>query len=118
METSFADIILRKMKTMPGVDVSTIQSQPVPSTTDNNAETIKARQRKIPNFIFGTGKVLKPTKPKVQVIHKNTVPKDNQRDNDTIQLYQKFINDLIKKKKEKQRRTVVAPYSYCKEVTV
>lgn len=112
METSFADIILRKMKTMPGVDVSTIQSQPVPSTTDNNAETIKARQRKIPNFIFGTGKVLKPTKPKVQVIHKNTVPKDNQRDNDTIQLYQKFINDLIKKKKEKQRRTVVEHPEY------
>lgn len=125
MET-FIDIILRKMKTMPSVDVSTIHSQPVPSTSDSNTETSKARKRKMPNFIFGTGKVLTPTKPKVQVIHKapvpketvsvnktsNTVPKDNPSGNDTIKLYQKFIDNLIKKKKEKQRKPVVEHPEY------
>lgn len=126
METSFADIILRKIKTMPGVDVSTIQNQPVPSTSDSITETTKSRQRKIPNFIFGTGKVLNPTKPKVQVIHKatvpkntasvnsisNTRPKDSHSDNDTIERYKKFIDNLIKKKNENKRRTIAEHPEY------
>lgn len=128
MET-FVDILLRKMKTMPNIDVSTIQIQPVPSTTENNAETDKARQRKMPNFIFGTGKVLKPPKSKVQVNNKvevpkkpvsvskisNTAPKDNPSGNDTIELYQKFVDNLIKKKKDNQRKAIVEHPEYNKD---
>lgn len=124
MET-FIDIILRKMKTMPSVDVSSMQSQHVSSTIGQNTQAPIVRQRKIPNFIFGTGKILERPKSKVQVIHKatvpketvsanisNTRPKDSKSDNNTITLYQKFIDNLIKKKKEKQRRTIVEHTEY------
>ncbi len=125
MET-FVDILLRKMKTMPNVDVSTIQRQPVPSTTDNNTQPLKARQRQMPYFSFGKGKVLKPPKSKVQVNNKvevpkktvsvnkisNTAPKDNPSGNDTIELYQKFVDNIIKKKKDKQRKAIAEHPEY------
>lgn len=128
MET-FVDILLRKMKTMPNIDVSTIQRQPIPSTTDNNTQPLKARQRQMPHFSFGKGKVLKPPKSKVQVNNKvevpkkpvsvnkisNTAPKDNPSGNDTIELYKKFVDNLIKKKKDKQRKAIVEHPEYSKD---
>jgi len=125
MET-FVDILLRKMKTMPNVDVSTIQRQPVPSTTDSNTETTKARKRKIPNFIFGTGKILEPPKSNIRAIHtepvqkqtvsppaiSNSVVQNTQSDEDTIKRFQKFIDNLIRKKKEKQRRAIAEHPEY------
>lgn len=125
MET-FVDILLRKMKTMPNVDVSTIQRQPVPSTTDNNTQHLKASQRQMPHFSFGKGKFLEPPKSKVQVNNKvdvtkktvsdkkiqNTAPKDNPSGNGTIELYKKFVDNLIKKKKDKQRKAIVEHPEY------
>lgn len=117
--STFLDDLLKKMKTAPHVRIPPVTNQKVPTKVERDTEAYAARQKPMPNFVFGTGTPLERLQKQMEIAQHPTPtyadPSFNAgRVNDAVKYniedmdewentYQKFVMERKAKNKAKNK---------------